>query len=295
VIFDPPIEAPLLDEALVGELVASQFPQWAGLPIRRVARDGWDNRSFRLGAQMVVRLPSAAAYASQVEKEQRWLPRLAPSLSCPVPLPLAHGGPGSGYPWAWSIHRWIEGENADAVSVARSVAFATDLARFLAELQRIDTTGGPAPGDHNFHRGGSLATYDAEVREAVGRLGARIDAVATIRVWESALRTAWDRAPVWVHGDVSLGNLLAIDGRLAGVLDFGGLCVGDPACDLTAAWTVFRGDARRRFLEELGLDAATSLRARAWGLWKGLIVAADLAPTNAVEWDQPLNVLAEFV
>src|SRR5450631_3936164 len=129
--------APVIDETLAHALVSEQFPRWAHLPIRRVLRDGWDNRSFQLGEDMVVRLPSAAPYAAQVEKEQRWLPVLAGSLSYPIPTPLGLGVPACGYPWSWSIYRWLEGENAEPTSVADSIAFATDIADFLAELHRI--------------------------------------------------------------------------------------------------------------------------------------------------------------
>jgi aminoglycoside phosphotransferase (APT) family kinase protein len=244
---------------------------------------------------MVVRLPSGAPYAAQVEKEQRWLPVLGPSLSYPIPAPLGLGGPASGYPWPWSIYRWLDGQNAELRSVASSTAFAADVAMFLAELHRVEPTGGPPPGPHNFYRGGPLATYDGEVRESIRRLGSTIAEGAAIRAWESALRIAWQREPVWVHGDISLGNLLALNGRLSGVLDFGSMAVGDPACDLSVAWTVFRGYARETFRANLDFDAATWRRARAWALWKGLIIAAGLAETNASEWAEPLHVIVDLL
>jgi aminoglycoside phosphotransferase (APT) family kinase protein len=284
-----------VDEVFVRALVREQFPQWAHLPIARVAHQGWDNRSFRLGNEMVVRLPSAAAYVAQVEKEREWLPVLAAALSNPIPFPVAHGAPASGYPWPWSIYRWLDGETIDPASVAESVIFAQDIAAFLGELHGIDATGGPQPGPSNFHRGGMLAVYDAEVRESIRRLESRINAGAATELWESAIQTRWDRSPIWVHGDISPGNLLAIDGRLSGVLDFGSSAVGDPACDLSIAWIVFRGEARRTFREHLHFDAATWLRARAWALWKGLIIAAGLGETNATEWTSPLEVVEHLL
>jgi aminoglycoside phosphotransferase (APT) family kinase protein len=286
---------PSIDEALACALVRSQFPRWAHLPMRRVARDGWDNRSFRLGDEMVVRLPSAEAYAAQVEKEHRWLPVLAAVLSHPIPTPMAMGRPGEGYPWPWSVYRWVEGDSVEPAAVAQSAAFAADVAAFLARLQRVDAREGPPPGKHNFFRGGSLSIYESEVREAVRRLQGRIDGASVMGLWESAARTSWDRAPVWVHGDVSSGNLLSRRRRLAGVLDFGSLAVGDPACDLSIAWTVFRGAAREAFQRKLQLDAPTWLRARAWALWKGLIVAAGLSETNAAEWVEPLGVIDQIL
>lgn len=284
-----------IDEALVCALVPSQFPRWAHLPIRRVTNDGWDNRSFRFGEDMVVRLPSAEPYVAQVEKEHRWLPMLASALSLPIPRPLALGAPQGNYPWPWSVYCWLDGVAVDPGAVAHSTAFADDTAAFVAELQSVDPSGGPQPGSHNFFRGGPLSTYDSEVREATERLERQIDARAVIELWQSALRMSWDRPPVWVHGDISAGNLLSHRGRLAGVLDFGCLAIGDPACDLSVAWTVFRGEARRMFQTKLQFDAATWLRARAWALWKGLVVAACLSETNAAEWAEPFCIIDQVL
>ncbi len=153
-----------IDVSLVGRLVAAQFPQWADLPIRPVEFDGWDNRTFRLGKVMSVRLPSAGGYAAQVDKEHRWLPRLGPHLPLPIPVPLAKGEPGEGYPWPWSVYGWLDGEHATLKRIADLHGFASALAGFLVALQRIDPTGGPAPGPHNFFRGGPLTVYDAETR-----------------------------------------------------------------------------------------------------------------------------------
>lgn len=263
-----------IDAALVRRLVAAQLPHWADLPIEPVALGGWDNRTFRLGDDMSVRLPSAARYSEQVEKEQRWLPRLAPHLPLPIPVPLARGAPGEGYPWPWSIYRWIEGESATPAAIDDLVRLATELARFLAALQRIDPSGGPPPGQHNFWRGGPLGTYDAETRETLAVLERRIDADAATAAWEAALGAIWQGPPVWLHGDVAASNLLVHDGRLCAVIDFGCLGVGDPACDLTIAWTFFSGESRKAFRLAIPADEATWVRARGWALWKGLITMA---------------------
>ncbi|BET36542.1 MULTISPECIES: aminoglycoside phosphotransferase family protein [Wolbachia] len=276
-----------VDAAFVHRLVVTQFPQFKDLSICQIVPGGWDNRTFRLGDHMLVRMPSAAKYAMQVEKEQKWLPRLAPLLPLSIPKPLAMGESCEGYPWQWSIYQWIDGNTAASVHIADLNNFATSLAQFLAALQRIDTTDGPLPGPHNFYRGGVLTTYNAETKQAIAVLKDRIDANAAIELWEAALASAWKGLPVWVHGDVSAGNLLVQEGKLSAVIDFGGLGIGDPACDLMIAWTLLRGESRKIFRAMLPLDASTWTRGRAWALWKAL---ADITTnTNAVEAWHTIN------
>jgi aminoglycoside phosphotransferase (APT) family kinase protein len=260
-----------IDASLARRLVDSQFPQWSQLPIAEVEVDGWDNRTFRLGSELTVRLPSGDWYAQQVAKEQRWLPVLAPRLPLPIPAPVARGEPDSGFPYPWSVYRWLDGELASKARIADLTGFATTLAGFLNALGRIDATGGPEPGQHNFFRGGPLSTYADETHEAIDALGAEVPRDRVERVWEDAMATSWDRDPVWFHGDVATGNLLVRDERLAAVLDFGTSGVGDPACDVVIAWTLLSGQSRDRFRAELDVDAATWSRGRGWGLWKALI------------------------
>ena len=250
----PRRETFVIDAELVRQLIAAQFPQWSSLPVEPVAQGGSDNRTFRLGERMLVRLPSESSYAAQVEKEQRWLPTLAPLLPLPIPTPLATGTPGSGYPWPWSVYGWLDGETAACAAIADRRAFAGELGRFLTALQRIDATDGPTAGEHNCHRGGPLETYDAETRRTIEQLGARVDAAA-ISVWSAALSAPWRGAPVWLHGDVAAGNLLVRDGRLCAVIDFGCCGVGDPACDTVMAWTFFDAESRAAFLAALPHDA----------------------------------------
>ncbi|MCX6758569.1 MAG: aminoglycoside phosphotransferase family protein [Candidatus Nealsonbacteria bacterium] len=266
--------------SLVSRLIAAQFPQWAALSIRPVELSGWDNKTFHLGDHMTVRLPSAARYAEQVEKEYQWLPRLAPHLPLPIPVPLAMGIPAAGYPWHWSVYQWLQGENATPERVVDLEQFAATLAEFLTVLQKIDTVGGPPPGPRNFFRGGPLATYDGEVRQAIAVLGGKIDAGAVIAVWEAALTAVWRGSPVWFHGDVSAGNLLVKNGRLSAVIDFGCFGVGDPACDLSIAWTLFQGKSREAFRAALPVDEATWARGRGWTLWKALIELAKFPGVN---------------
>lgn len=284
-----------IDVSLVRRLLAAQFPQWAELPITPAAPQGWDNRTFRLGERMSVRLPSAERYRQQVEKEHRWLPKLAPLLPLPIPVPLAKGVPAEGYPFPWSVYRWLEGETATAGRIADLHHFAVELARFLRALQRIDPTGGPPPGQHNFFRGGPLTVYDAETRRALSALDGRIDTEAAGVVWEAALETTWQGSPVWFHGDVAWGNLLVQSGRLSAVIDFGTSGVGDPSCDLAIAWTLFEGESREAFRAALGLDEATWARGRGWTLWKALITLADHIDTNPSEAEEARRVIDEVL
>jgi aminoglycoside phosphotransferase (APT) family kinase protein len=284
-----------IDAALVERLIAAQFPRWGNLPIRPVELDGWDNTTFRLGEDMSVRLPSAAQYALQVEKEHRWLPRLAPLLPLPIPVPLAKGVPADGYPWQWSVYRWLEGETATIGRIADPVGFATALADFLTALYRLDPTGGPPPGGHNFFRGGPLRVYDAETRQALAALEGRIDSDTAGAVWEAALAATWCGPPVWFHGDVAWGNLLVRDGRLSAVIDFGSSGVGDPSCDLAIAWTLFGGESREAFRAGLRLDAGTWARGRGWALWKALITLADQIDTDPLVAGEARRVIAEVL
>jgi aminoglycoside phosphotransferase (APT) family kinase protein len=271
---------PPIDAALVRRLVAAQFPRWADLPVRPVEPGGWDNRTFHLGDGMTVRLPSAEGYAAQVDKEHRWLPVLAPHLPLAIPTPLAKGVPAEGYPFTWSVYRWITGEDAGVGRITDLTGFATTLAGFLTALQRVDPAGGPPPGQHSAFRGGPLDTYDAETRHAIDALRDRIPGDPAMAVWQAALRAAWDGPPVWFHGDVAAGNLLVRDGRLAAVIDFGCAGVGDPACDVTIAWTLLSGGSRRAFRDALAVDPATWARGRGWALWKALITLAGYVDTD---------------
>jgi aminoglycoside phosphotransferase (APT) family kinase protein len=265
------VEVPVIDEALARRLIAGQFPQWAALPIAAVEFGGVDNRTFRLGEDMTVRLPSGEWYALQVAKEQRWLPRLAPRLPLPIPTPLAKGEPAGGYPFAWSVYRWLDGENASEETIGDLTPFATTLASFLRALRSADATGGPGPGRHNFYRGGPLATYAEETVRSLEALGDEIPRAAVAKVWDDAMAADWDGHPVWFHGDVAAGNLLVREGRLAAVIDFGSSGVGDPACDVVIAWTLLHGASRDAFRSGLGVDPGTWSRGRGWALWKALI------------------------
>lgn len=284
-----------IDENLVQRLVAIQFPQWKHLTIKSVANQGWDNRTFHLGNEMLIRLPSDNDYANQVEKEHYWLPKLRPFLPLAIPEPLALGEPTDEYSWKWSIYRFIPGESAATAKITSLSDCACVLAEFLIALHQIDTTGGPLSGFHSFYRGGSLSVYDAETKKAIAILQKKIDTESVFDIWENALRTTWNKPPVWVHGDISAGNLLLQNGRLNAIIDFGQLSVGDPACDLVIAWTLFKDKSRDVFQDKLSLDKDTWDRGRAWALWKALITASGLTNPNNVEAARCMQIINEVI
>lgn len=270
-----------IDAPLVTRLVARQFPQWAGLAVDPVVPGGWDHRTFRLGAELAVRLPSAERYAVQVRREHEWLPRLAAHLLCPIPDPLALGEPDAGFAWNWSVVTWLPGIPLD-VLVTPPERLAEQAADFLKRLQSVAPHGGPRPGADNFHRGGALAVYATQMRAALDRLSDHPDRSKLEAIWRQAIDAPAVDAPTWVHGDFAPGNLLVDDsGDLCGVLDWGAMAIGDPACDLVLAWTAFDERQRTVFLEHGGYDPATARRAAGWALWKAATVVAGINPTSA--------------
>ncbi|MHC3467163.1 aminoglycoside phosphotransferase family protein [Streptomyces sp. 7R007] len=274
----------LIDATLVRRLLTAQFPQWAHLPLAPVARSGMDNATFRLGDDLCVRLPRYAHWAGQVEREHRWLPVLAPRLPLPVSQPVAKGEPGEGYPCPWSVYRWLDGESATPEAVDDPVGAARDLAGFLTALQSADATGGPGPEQSNAFRGVPLGdprdsiAVESRVRPKIEALRTTglVDADALTEVGEAALAApAWDRPPVWIHGDLDAGNFLLRGGRIGAVIDFGTLAVADPAVDLVPAWKFLPAHAREVFREAVGADDATWARGRGWALAGSLPVPDD--------------------
>lgn len=269
------------DVALVRRLVAAQFPQWAGLAVRQLDSAGTDNAMFRLGERLVVRLPKAEWARGQVEKEQRWLPRLAGRLPLAVPVPVGSGVPGEGFGQPWSVYEWLDGDDAFVAPVRDLAHAAVELGRFGVALRGVDAVGGPA----SFRGGPVTAWEDGEMVPAVRALGAdgTFDGDAVAAAWEAVLRLPqWDGPPVWVHGDLLPGNLLTRDGRLSAVIDFGGLGVGDPACDMMAAWTLLTPETRPLFREAARVDDATWARGRGWALCWGVVTEHCYRVTNPV-------------
>jgi aminoglycoside phosphotransferase (APT) family kinase protein len=260
------------DVFLARRLVAAQFPEWRDLSIEPVPSAGTDNALYRLGDDLVVRLPRLQRATLALEKELRWLPRLAPVLPLRIPVPVASGAPADAYPWEWAVYRWLEGETAINAGIADLGKAAIDLARFIAALQQVDPTDGPPPGEHNVFRGEPLAARDDPTQAAIASLHSDVDVDAVTAVWGSALGAAeWRRPPVWIHGDLDSRNLLVEEGRISAVVDFGCLGVGDPAYDVMVAWKILSAETRDSFRVALSVDDATWARSRGLALSQALI------------------------
>ena len=254
---------------LVRRLVDAQFPKWKELEIYPVKQSGHDNRTFHLGKEMLLRLPSDYKYVAQIEKEFKWLPFLAKNISLPITCPIALGIPTEEFPVSWAVNQFIEGETVRKYNLFDINRFAVDLAAFLKELQRIETKEGPLPGEHNFYRGLNPAIYQKEVNGTLQMLKKELPVETLKDIWADSVATKWKNPPVWIHGDIAPGNLLVQNGKLSGVIDFGIMGIGDPACDYSMAWTFFDSVSRKIFLKNL--DEGTINRARGWALWKALI------------------------
>lgn len=271
-----------IEISLVERLIAGQFPHWVDLPLIPVASAGTDNALFRLGKDMVVRLPRVDWAAEAARTEATWLPKLSPALPLPTPVPLAVGAPAQGYPWTWTVCRWLEGRDAFAQPITDLAHAAGTLAAFLRALWSIDTTDGPRAGAGNHHRGVRLIHMDAGVRSSIAQLDGEIDVAAASAAWESALATpAHDGPRVWLHGDLLPGNLLTKDGRLSAVIDFGLLGVGDPSADLIVAWSTLGAATRPAFRSALGVDDATWERGRGWAVRNAVVALAYYLHTNS--------------
>jgi aminoglycoside phosphotransferase (APT) family kinase protein len=260
---------------IVRELVAAQFPQWSDLPVSQVPSTGTVNAIFRLGSDYSARLPRRESWSKDLEDECYWLPRMASHLSLGIPEPVAEGMPGSTYPFNWAVYRWIEGAPYADGLVDDEEQAANDLARFVADLRRVDPAGGPKGGRR------PLAELDADTRTAITEASEEIDSAAVITAWDRALRApTWAGAAVWIHADLLRPNLLVRDGRLNAVIDFGALGVGDPAADVIAAWSVFRAAGRRAFRAALEVDDGTWDRARGIALHQAAMIIPYYRETN---------------
>lgn len=271
----PPAEIEV-DEALVRRLLADQHPDLAGLVFG--ARSGWDNFQWRLGDELAVRLPRRQQAVVFAENEHRWLPELAPRLPLPIPAVVRLGRPADGYRWPWSVVRWIPGSPGDQVALGDVASSAERLGRFLRALHRP----APAEAPHNPYRSVPLADRADLVQDGLTQLGSVLDVAAVRRVWEQALAApTWTAPPTWIHGDLHPANTVIVDGVLAGVIDFGDVCAGDPATDVAAAWMLLASEAVPTFAAAYGgIDEALDRRARGWAVFFGLILLCIEEPST---------------
>jgi aminoglycoside phosphotransferase (APT) family kinase protein len=260
-----------IDETLVRRLLTDQFPRWAGLPLLEIEQRGTENAIFRLGDELSVRLARRDGPTTAGGKESDWLPRLAPELPFEIPIPVAQGRPNEGYPWYWDIHTWVRGDTVPVEQIDTDRA-ARDLAGLVGALQEVSPAGAPKG------RGIPLADRDREARYWLAKFG---DDGTLTAEWERALAaTPWGGPPVWHHGDLDARNWLVRDGRINGVIDWGSMGVGDPACDVMVAWKLHSFTARDAFRDALPIDDATWERARGWVLSQAVAALAYYTPEN---------------
>ncbi|MCX4625612.1 aminoglycoside phosphotransferase family protein [Streptomyces sp. NBC_01443] len=258
-----------IDQALVRSLLEAQRPEWAGLPLSP-AGAGTDNVMYRLGDDLVVRLPRTADNARSVHKEQEWLPRLAPRLACPIPEPVHAGTPTDAFPLVWSVYRWFDGDEAGPDTVRDWAAFGADLAAVVRELHGTGLMGATRSDDLSWYRGGSLQACDEWFGKCLDdcrtTVGSELDVEALGRLWRTALVLPEPSGPhVWLHGDLKPTNLLVREGKLHAVIDFGALSVGFPDAEHATVWDL-PPRARQAYWNTLGLDEQTWARARAWAI-----------------------------
>ena len=280
---------------LARKLIAEQFPEYSHLQITDVEKQGHDNRTYRFGEHMLIRMPTAADYALKVPKEQELLPQLAKRLSVSITAPIKMGKPSANYPYPFSIYKWLPGKSINLLTLTDQdkEQLAADLAKFLKELQAITDFEGPEPGQHNWWRGDHVSVYDKGARKQIAELAEIIDASKALDLWDKACTTRWDKKPVWIHGDFAIGNILMDGEKLSAVIDFGGAAVGDPACDLVIAWTYLSGKAREIFISEMDMDSDTWLRARAWALWKATFELCQITDKRSHEAEAQKRIIDE--
>ena len=265
------IDERTIDEPLVRRLLVDQFPEWAELGLSRIEPAGTVNAMFRLGDALAVRLARRQGPTEPGGVELEWLPRLAPLLPLDIPVAVAQGRPNDEYPWFWDVVTWVEGESVPVEGID-AIQAARDLAAFIGALREVDPTGAP-PG-----RGIPLAERDVELRGWLARFDG--DPAAALE-WERALAAPpWDGEPIWHHGDLDARNWLIRDGRISGVIDWGCMGVGDPACDVMVAWKLHSSAARDAFREALAVDDATWERARGWAVSQAVAALAYYTPES---------------
>jgi len=297
-----------IDDGLVRALLARQFPQWAALPLARVESSGTVNAMFRLGDQLAVRLPLVENGAASIGREAEWLPKLGrqldgqpyrrpggqvagSSLRARIPRVVGVGAAAADYPCPWLVVEWLPGAAPALGSEPGADALARDLGAFVCALRRVGTADAPSG-----YRGGALHPLDDAVHDCLGQVEDLVDVAALARLWDESLSAApWAGAPVWTHGDLLAANLLVADQRLSAVLDFGAAGIGDPACDVMAAWGVLPASARDVFRRAIGADDVMWLRGRGWALSQAAIALPYYRETNPGMTASSLHILTELM
>ena len=280
-----------IDAQLVQRLLAIQFPKWAKLPIKQVVSAGTNNALYKLGEDMVVRLPRIESAVKHIDTERTWLPRLAPQLPVAVPLPLGLGTASEGFPWPWTIYTWLDGVNPEADHLVEPGLLAQDIADFILAMQKVELLDGPPA-----RRGEPLQTQNLQVRQALIALEGVIDTGAATKTWKECLKLpAWYKPPVWVHGDLMPGNLLIVSNRLSAVVDFEGVGMGDPACDLIVAWNLLPANVRDDFRNTVSVDDATWERGKGWAFSMAIIQLPYYKDTNPIMAANARYVIGEVL
>jgi aminoglycoside phosphotransferase (APT) family kinase protein len=277
------------------KLIAEQFPEYVHLHITDIEKQGHDNRTYRLGPDMLIRMPISADYAEKVGIEQEILPKLAKYLSFSIPTPIKMGQPSKDYPYPYpfSIYKYLPGKSINLMMLTdyEKEQLAHDLVKFLKELQAISEVKGPAPGQHNWYRGDHVSVYDSGAHAQIAELDGIIDASQALALWEKACATKWKKQPVWIHGDFAIGNMLMDDRKLSAIIDFGSAAIGDPACDLVIAWTYLAGKSREIFIKNMDLDEDTWFRSKAWALWKATFELCQIEDKSCMESEMLVGVI----
>ncbi len=269
-------------EELAQSLIASQFPAWSHLPLKKIDSAGTDNSMYRLGDEMAVRFPVSVSAAEQVAKEQSWLPKLS-SFAVAIPVIIGAGRPTNEFPLPWSVVNWIEGKDAASDVISDWLTMADDLGQFVRAFRGQNISGAPAAGKHNGFRGTALINLDQVARNAMNALEDIFDKACLLKIWEQALGVEpWAGSPVWIHGDIHAANIVVQNGSIAGIIDFGLMGVGDPACDLALAWSLLPTHARDVFRTAANVDEPTWQRGKGWGLYIGVIALSYYRERNAI-------------
>ena len=246
-----------VDNNLARTLIDSQFRQWSRFPLEKIISSGTDHTIYRLGDELSVRFPVSTAAADQAAKEHIWLPRMT-GFAVAIPKVIGAGRPANEFPFAWSVMNWLDGNDAPTDGIVDWVKAAEDLGQFVTELRNQNSFGAPMAGKHNAFRGTALINLDHIARNAIDALGDVFDKADLLHIWEQAMDVPpWTGPPQWIHGDIHAANIVARNGHIAGIIDFGLMGVGDPACDLAPAWSFLPSHARDTFRAAVDVDDTT--------------------------------------